>query len=86
MRDGNITLGQLSRTDLPRSEPYDPYTARIFDGAPPTTSKPPEFAPTRDSDDAMDIVPRTQEELEALRPKVAAMPPGEANPRSYGGG
>lgn len=90
MRDGNVTLGELSRTDLPASEPYDPYTERRLNGPPPTMLKPPKLVPTaEDSEDVMDILPRTEEELEALRPRVTAIPPPSArepDPRPYGSG
>lgn len=90
MRDGNVTLGELSRTDLPPSEPYDPYTERRFNGPPPTMLKPANLVPTaEDSDDVMDIIPRTEEELEALRPRVTTIPPPparEPDSRSYAGG
>lgn len=86
MRDGNVTLGQLSREELPRdSEPYDPYTQRRAIPRPLLSSKPPELVPMPEDldDDVIDVVPRTQQELESLRPHVTSIrPPSDSDPTS----
>ncbi|KAF8320808.1 hypothetical protein DL93DRAFT_2073529 [Clavulina sp. PMI_390] len=75
MPDGNVTLGQMMARDDDSAQPYDPYMQRRDAAQLPGVAKPIPLARSPTDDDVVEIVPRTREELDSLRPRVTPITP-----------